>query len=379
MKKQIGFGLLASIIVIVLLGVFKFLQISKAIADSAKFAPPPDAVSTTKVKEEVWNKIIKAPASLTSVQGVVLSAEIPGKVTNIFFEPGEKVEAGKVLIELDVSVEEADLNSSLARLDFERRNYTRAKTLREKNANSINDLDDASVKLREAEAKVQSLKSTINRKKIVAPFAGEVGIRKVNVGQYLSAGTEVVPLYSLNPLYANFTLSENNSSEVKKGLKISLKVDSYDDVLFQGIVTGINPQIDENSRNIEVQATVENKDERLKPGMFSNIELVLPEQMRTIAVPVSSIYYAPYGDLVYVIEEMNGADEKTKDQRFLGARQQIVKLGEKRGDFVQVLSGLKVGEEIATTGVFKLRPNVPVKINNEVLPNASYEPKVENK
>lgn len=370
MKKQIIFSLIGSLLFIILLGLFKFLQIARAIEDSKKFAPPPDAITTVKIVEEIWPQELPVVASLSSVNGAILSAETQGKVSKILFESGQKIEAGQTLVELDTSVEEADLKAAIARMDFAKRNFLRSQTLRQKNANSQSDLDDAAAKAREAEANAESLKSMILRKRIVAPFTGRAGIRKVNIGEFVIAGKEIVPFYSLDPLYINFSLPESKSTLVSIGNKVRIKVETLPNEEFVGNITAINPQINDVNKSLELQATISNAGEKLLPGMFAHAIINLGKDDNVIAIPASSISYAPYGDTVFVIEKMKGEN----GVEYLGARQQVVKAGEKRGDMISILSGLKVGEEVATAGVFKLRPNAPVKINNSLLPPANLYP-----
>ena len=374
MKKQVLFSIISCVIIICCLALFKYLQIAKAIEDSKKFAPPPDAVTSVKVTVQHWAKEISAAASLTSPQGTVLSIENAGTVSKILFESGQNIESGQVLVELDTSVEEAELKAAQAKLDWAKRNLKRAQTLREKNANSQADLEDAALKAREEEANVESLKAVLAKKRIVAPFSGRTGIRAVNIGQYVSAGTQIVPLYSVDPLYVNFSLPESAFNKVKVGQQVDVVTESISTEKFAGFVSAINPQLDEVTRNIEVQATISNKDNKLLPGMFARVTVGSEEKERVFSLPVSSINYAPYGDTVYVVEKVNGHDGAA----YTGVRQQIVKLGRKKGNQVAVLSGLKEGEEVVTSGVFKLRPNAPVNVNNSIQLKDDLDPQPMN-
>jgi len=354
---------------IVLLALFKFLQIYFAIQESKKFMPPPAAVTTIVAAESEWRRTLTAIGSVVATQGVVLSAELAGKVSKVHFESGAKVQKGEVLVELDSSVEEANLRASEAVLVQAQKSLQRAQMLRSKNANSQADLDAAVASQRSTEASVDALRATISRLKVEAPFAGTTGIRSVNVGQFVSPGTPIVPLFSMNPVYLNFSLPQQVISQIAVGSVARITVDAYPGESFSGVVTTINPQVDAVTRNVDIQATIPNLDERLRPGMFSRAVIELAESERVIAVPASAVSYAPYGDSVYVVEHAtNEAGEHSN-----AVRQQIVKLGSRQGDLVAI-SGVKPREEIVTSGVFKLRPGAPVLVNNSVQPGSSIEP-----
>lgn len=372
-KKKILLGVGTVLVVIVLLGVVKFIKIRSAIAQNAAFAPPPEAVTSLVVKNLSWQRSLSAVGTLIASQGVTLAAEEPGKVVKIGFESGDKVEAGRVLVELDTSVESANLKGAEATLKRAKEELERTKLLKSKSIASQSDLDRANADASAAEAQVESLKAVIELKKVVAPFNGRTGIRMVNVGEYLSAGESVVPLHVLDPLFLNFTLAQREAALVQIGNEVVLKVSGMEDRVVKGKVHAINPQLDEKTRTLQVQATIPNTDESLKPGMFAAVEVILPQVDSVIAIPTSSISYAPYGDMVWVIEAMKAADGAD----YKGVRQQVVKLGAKRGDQVAVLSGLKEGEEIVTSGVFKLRPGGAIAVNNDFAPTNDPNPQPE--
>lgn len=356
--------------VVLFLAVYKFFAIYNAIQQSKKFAPPPASVTTLVSQETEWKRTVTAVGSVMATQGVVLSSEVAGKVAKVNFESGAKLEKGAVLVELDSSVEEANLRAAEAVLTQAQKALERARTLRSQNANSQADLDAAVANQRAAEATVDSLRAGISRMKIVAPFSGTSGIRAVNVGQYVSPGTPIVPLFSMNPVYLNFSLPQQAISQIRVGSPVRLTVDAFPSENFSGAVTTINPQVDPVTRNVDAQATIPNTDERLRPGMFSRAFVELAESERVVAVPASAVSYAPYGDSVYVVEHSTNE----AGQQLTTVRQQIVKLGSRQGELVAV-TGVKPGEEVVTSGVFKLRPGALIFINNEVQPGASAEPK----
>ncbi len=370
MRKQIliTIGVVGGAILI--LALIKYAQISKAIAQQQSFSPPPEAVTSIIASSETWPREFQAIGSLKSAQGVMLSAEEAGEVTEILFESGERVEGGQVLVKLDTSEEEANLKGAIAVLDHMKIAFDRAQKLRSTKVMAQAELDSAEARLREATAAVDSLKANIARKKIIAPFSGRAGIKQVNVGQYLTAGTPVVPVYSLSLLYVDFSLPQQAVSEIEIGQKIHVVVDAYAGEIFEGKLTAINPQIDANTRNIEIQGTLNNPDEKLRSGMFAEVIVVLSKEDKVIAVPSSSVNYAPYGDTVYVIEKM----KNPQGAEYLGVRQQVVKLGRKKGDKVVLLSGIKEGEEVVSSGAFKLRPGAAVIVNNSLQPKPTNQP-----
>ncbi len=370
-RKQVIWASAIMIGVILIFGLVKAIKISNAIAQSQAFGPPPDAVPTIVAKEEIWARSLAAIGSVVAVQGVTLSAEEPGKVTKINFDSGAFVKQGDVLVELDIAVEQALLDAAQAKSDRSKRMFERGEKLRTTNAMSQDLLEDADSQARQAQAQVESIRAAIARKKIVAPFDGRTGIRLVNIGQYLAAGTAVVPLHSLDPVYVNFSLPQQVIAQVAVGQTITLTVDSFVGEIFGGKISSINPQIDAVTRNGGVQATIANPKEQLRPGMFGNVSVLLSSEDKVIALPATSISYAPYGDTVYVVESMK--DHKGKD--YLGVRQQVVKLGRKRGEQVAVLEGLKPGEQVVTAGAFKLRPGSAVVVNNSIVPGNNPEPK----
>jgi membrane fusion protein (multidrug efflux system) len=366
-KKRSAFAKTAILLAVfvVFLGGYKFITIYNAIQEGKSFTPPPEAVTSTVAVQTTWRKTISAVGTLVATQGVVLSAEVAGKVARTNFDAGARVQAGAVLVELDTSVEEANLRASQALLVQAQRALERARSLRAKNANSQADLDAATANERVAAANVESLRAGIARMKVTAPFSGVAGIRAVNVGQYLSPGTAVVPLFAMDPIYINFNVPQRSLGELRVSGQVAVIVDAFPQP-FIGSITTINPQIDPTTRNVEVQATIPNPSEQLRPGMFARVTADLDQEEQIVAVPVSAIQFAPFGDSVFVVTRSAGEPQGI-------VRQQIVKLGARRGDLVAV-SGVSAGEEIVTSGTFKLRPGAGVLINNQVQPSASIQP-----
>lgn len=360
-SKQIIKTVVIGVIAIVLIAALKGFQIWRAIAEGSKHQPPPDAVAAMTVEETEWPRTLTAVASLMASQGVTLSAEASGRVSKINFESGQAIQQGSVLLELDSSVEEAEVRGAVALAEQTRKSLSRAESLRSQNANSISDLESAQAKAREAQAAAESMQASLNRRRVIAPFDGKLGIRMVNLGQYISPGNAVVPLYKMDPLFVNFSLPQQDVQNLAIDQIVKLKVETLENKEFEGKITAIDPQIDPKTRNVSVQATVANPQEVLRPGMFVSVEVILPQKDKIIPVPASSVASAPYGDTIYVVEKI----KNDQGEEFLGARQQVVRLGARRGDQVAVLQGLKSGEQIVTQGAFKLRPNAPVNINEQ--------------
>ncbi len=370
-RKQILWGAGIVGVLIMVLAVVKAVQISRAIAQSKLFGPPPEAVTTVLVSESVWPRMRRAVGTLEPSKGVVIAAESAGQVVKIAFESGDAVVEGAPLVELDTSVEEANLKGARALAEVTKRNRTRAETLRATKSISQSELDDAIAKSEEAEAAAQSLAATVARKKIVAPFAGHLGIRSVNLGEYVVAGGPIVPLYALDPLYVNFSVPQKDVGAIGVGQRLELTVDAFPGETFVGTVKAVNPQIDPRTRTLSVQGAIPNPAQKLRPGMFGEVSVVSPAEERVLAIPSSGINYAPFGDTVYVVETM----KKPDGGEYLGVRQQVVKLGSKGGDLVAVLEGLRVGDRVVSSGTFKLHPGAAVTINdafkpgNELMPN----------
>lgn len=358
-----------------LLAATKFIQIRKAISEHAGFTPPPEAVTTVKVTKEQWRDSFQTVGSFGAVKGSTLGTQEAGNVVRVGFESGARVTEGQVLLELDRSVEEANLQGALARLELAKQNLVRAQTLKGQSAISLANFEDAQARVKQSEAEVRSIRGIIERKTITAPFAGRAGIRTVNVGQYVNAGTPLVPLYSVDPILFNFSVPQQVAPALRDSSeKVQVRVDAFPGREFEGSVTAVNPNINEVTRSVEVQATIPNSSEELLAGMFGEVQMELGAPRDVVAIPVSSVQYAPYGNSVFVVERkrVEGAAETTT------VRQQIVQLGARRGDFVAVTQGLTTGDEIVTLGAFKLRPGATISIRADQSVPASLVPTVKD-
>jgi membrane fusion protein, multidrug efflux system len=356
------------------LGFVKFKQIQTAMAEGAAFQPPPEAVTTIVAAMDEWPSTQSAIGTTAPVQGVTVSADLPGIVDRIRFESGRAVQDGEVLVELDTRQERAQLAAAEAQRDLAQLNFKRMENLVEDGAIARADYDRAAAEQKSTEARVGEIRATIERKVIHAPFSGVLGLRQVHLGQYLSAGDPVVSLQSLDPIYVNFGVPQQEAGQLKAGRRVRLTADNLDNVVLTGRVTALDSVVDETTRNVRVQATFANPNGKLRPGMFVQVEATAGASQSIIALPASAISYAPYGDSVFVVSDMK--DPAGKPYR--GVRQQFVKLGATRGDQIAVVSGVKAGEEIVTSGVFKLRNGAAVQVNNKVKPTNNKAPKPED-
>jgi membrane fusion protein (multidrug efflux system) len=374
MKKRILYTIAGLILVTGVLAGIKALQIHEMILHGEQSVPPPLPVNTVVVQRQSWQTLLTSVGSLEAVQGVMVTAELTGKVVNIGFEPGKKVRAGDVLVQQDISSEKAQLRGAEAALELARVNVERMRKLLADEAIAQSQYDNAAAQFKEAKAQVDNIRTIIEKKTIRAPFAGRLGIRLVNLGQTLNEGDQIVSLQSLNPIFVNFFLPQQELAQIRLGLKVQLTTDVLPGEIVEGEVTAINSQVDSSTRNIGVQATVANSQENLRPGMFVKVDVVLPVEDQVLAIPTTAVLYAPYGDSVFVVEkeksEKNGQPGKI-------VRQQFVRLGEKRGDFVSVVSGLKEGETVVSTGAFKLRNGQAVVVDNTLAPEFQLTPKPE--
>ncbi|TLM61163.1 MAG: efflux RND transporter periplasmic adaptor subunit [Deltaproteobacteria bacterium] len=375
MKKRIVLAILGVLVVAAILAGVKAWQIGKMIDQGKAYVPPTETVTAYQVATQQWTGALTAIGSLTAVQGVTVAAEVPGKVVEIAFQPGSSVRRGDLLLRQDTSVEEAQLPGAEAAVVLARANFERARALLAEHAVARAEFDTAQATLSQAEATVAQLKAAIARKTVRAPFAGRLGIRLVNLGQILREGESIVSLQTLDPIFVDFALPQQSLSRLKTGIAVQATTDAWPGETFGGALTTINAEVDAATRNIRLQATLANPGEKLRPGMFVQARVVLPDTAEVLAIPSSAVLYAPYGDSVYVIEDRK--DEQT-GQTGKALRQQFVRLGEKRGDFVAVLSGLKASETVVSSGAFKLRNGQAVVVDNTLSPAFSLEPKPEN-
>jgi membrane fusion protein (multidrug efflux system) len=365
------------ILVLVLMGgliaALAFIKVGQFEAMAEQFAamqPPPEAVTTIVAKREQWPATLGAIGTVAAVQGVMVSADLPGIVDHIAFESGRNVNAGDVLVKLDTRQEQAQLAAAEAELELARVTFERMKGLVEQDAVPRAEFDNAVAAHKQAQARISEIRATIERKTIRAPFAGVLGIREVNLGQYLTAGAAVVPLQSLNPIYVNFGIPQQQAGQMKLGRAVRVTASDRGTTEYTGRITAIDSVVDDTTRNVRVQATLRNPGGTLKPGMFVQTEVRIGAAQSVIALPASAINYAPYGDSVFVVADLKDSSGKL----YRGVRQQLVKLGAARGDQIAVLSGVNPGEEIVTSGVFKLRNGAAVQVNNDVQPANSAAP-----
>ncbi len=358
--------------IVVGLGAAKAQQLSAMKA--AANVVPVEAVTTAKAQQQTWNPTLYSVGTLTAENGVTMAAEVAGTVAKIDFESGATVEKGTLLAQFDVSVEQAQLRSAEASAELARLNAERIRELRHKDTLAQADLDTVEAQLKQAEASVEAIRAAIEKKTFRAPFAGTLGIRKVNVGQYVNSGQAIVELQTLDPIHVDFSLPQQRVVDLAVGQSVEVTTDGVSGAKFTGKITAFDPRIDPATRNLRVRATLANDGSRLRPGMFANVEVLLPTGEPVIVVPASAVLYAPYGDSVFVVERKRDA----KGAEATTVRQQTVRLGLTRGDFVVILSGVKAGEEIVSTGAFKLRNGAPVRVNNEVVPAAELAPKPVN-
>jgi membrane fusion protein (multidrug efflux system) len=313
-------------------------------------------------------------------RGVAVSNDAPGIVTRIRFDSGDAVRPGQVLVELDTSVERAQLASADSRRALALQTVTRTRTLFGSNTVTQAKVEIDESQLRTAETEVEALKAQIERKVVRAAFAGRLGIRQVNLGQYLSPGTTLTTLEALDSVFVDFTLPQQALSEVKSGLAVRIKAAGETPLETQGIVAAIDPSVNATTRALKVRASVPNPEQKLRPGMFVDVSVVLPERGSIVAIPQTAVVHASYGDSVFVTEPLKEAEQgAVPGKNVKSARQQFVRLGEARGDFVAVLDGVKLGEEVVTAGAFKLRNGAKVAINNSVQPKPQVSPKLENR
>jgi len=359
---------------VVAVGAVKVRQIRGAGAQAAAFQPPPEAVTTIVATQKVWPATVNAIGTVTAVQGVTVSADLPGIVEKITFESGRTVRAGDVLVQLDTRQEQAQLAAAEAQRDLARLSRERSRGLRDSGVISQADYDKAATDLQQGEAQVGQIRATIARKTIRAPFSGLLGIRKVNLGQYLAAGDPIVPLQSLRPVYVSFAVPQQELGHMRSGTAVRLSVEGMADAEPAGRITAVDSVVDPATRNVQVQATFDNADGRLRPGMFVQARVVLGAASPVVELPTSAISYAPYGDSVFIVEDVKGPHGET----YRGVRQQVVKLGGARGDQVAVVSGVKAGQEVVTSGVFKLRNGAAIRVNNAIQPPNNPAPRPED-
>jgi membrane fusion protein (multidrug efflux system) len=332
-------------------------------------------VTTVTAQPETWPSTLSAIGTIAAVQGVTVSADLPGTVERIAFDSGRAVREGDVLVELDTRQERAQLAAVEAQRELARLNFDRMKGLLDERVISRAEYDRAMAEQKQTDAQAGEIRAALARKTIRAPFSGILGIRQVNLGQYLAPGDPVVLLQSLNPIYVNFGVPQQDAGQLRPGRLVRVTAGDVAGTEFAGRITAIDPVVDETTRNVQVQATLSNPDAQLRPGMFVQAEATLGANRSVVTLPASAISYAPFGDSVFVVTDLKGSNGET----YRGVRQQFVKLGGSRGDQVAVISGVSAGDEVVTSGVFKLRNGAAVLVNNKVQPANSPTPTPEDR
>ncbi|WP_092295907.1 efflux RND transporter periplasmic adaptor subunit [Bradyrhizobium sp. Ghvi] len=332
--------------------------------------PPPTLVSAAEAKSEVVPNLLTAVGGLAAVHQVDVTADVNGRVTEIKFEPGTHVEAGTPLVQLFDAPEQGDLANYKAQATVAQLSLDRAKQLASRQFGPQATVDQAQAAYDQALAGIAKTEALISQKLVRAPFSGELGVRKVEVGQYLTAGTAIVSLTDLSELWANFTVTEKDSGSLKVGQPVRLKVDAYPGRTFDGKITTIEPQIATDTRNIRVQATIANPEKILKPGMFVTTTVVLPDKPATITVPETAVDYTLYGDSVFVITEKKEADGKTS----LSAVRTFVQTGNRVNGRVEIIKGIKAGDKVVAVGQLKLQSGAAVAISTDPAPQIPAQP-----
>jgi membrane fusion protein (multidrug efflux system) len=418
--KNVFFTVLGIILVIAAIVSVKGLQILTLIEVGKAVQEPPTTISAEKVQAYEWESTLTAIGSLEAAKGLEVTADLSGRIIKILFDAGSEVEVGDLLVEQDISTENAQLRAAKSAAALAKNNFSRIRQLYKRKVASKSEYDSSQNAYQLALAEVDNIAAAIEKKSIRAPFKGRLGIRLIDLGQSISAGEPLVSLQATDQMFVNFFLPQQNLSQLAVGLTIRLTSDAVPDTLFTGKINAINPEIDSKTRSVEIQAILANPENTLLPGMFANIEVVLPKAENVLLIPITSVKYATYGDSVFVVDTQvepkvelqvesesiiddndteavkNVASETTEATsdnaeanpvatstdkpatEQLIVRQQFVRLGETRGDYVAVTKGLSENEMVVNAGVFKLRNGGPVVINNDVVPEFSLNPILED-
>lgn len=348
-----------------------------------KLGPPPESVNAAPVERQTWERTLKAVATVVSSKGVALSNDAPGVVSKLLFESGAQVKQGQPLVEIDASVERAQLESLRARLVLAGQSLERTRKLIESGVSTQSELDSQESTFRGLSADVRALQAQIERKTIRAPFAGKLGIRAVNLGQYLAPGTVITVLESADSVFVDFTLPQQELPNIQLGRPVRVRGEENGPVLVEGTISAFDSSVDAVTRSLKVRASLPNAEPVLRTGMFVNVEVLLPERAEVVAVPQTAVVHAPYGDSVFIVEPKSGSAGSATSEggapEPLVARQQFVRLGPTRGDYVAIEDGVSPGQKVVTAGAFKLRNQMPVTIKNEVGLEPQLDPRPANR
>jgi membrane fusion protein (multidrug efflux system) len=368
--KAAAAGLVAAVLVVGGIAGIKALQFAAIGEAFAAQVPPAERVNAVAVQQQHWESHVTSVGSVQAVQGTQVSAEADGVVRAILFDAGSVVHVGEELLRLDDEVEQSQLASAEAAAELGRLTLERAQRLIERRVISQADLEQAEATWKQAAAQVDNIRAVIAKKVVRAPFTGKLGIRRVSVGDFLTKGTPVVSLQSLDPVYVDFSLPQRRLGELREGLAVTARVDAYPGEEFRGEITAVEPHVDAATRNVRVQATFANDHGAFKPGMFVSVDVALGTSNPVHVIPATAVVHSPQGASVFIVEPA-GTDA-------LVVRQQPVELGERRGDFVVVEAGAQADERVVATGVFKLRPGMPVIVDNTLTPEFELEPTPDN-
>lgn len=377
MLRRMLFMLGAVVVVVAILAALKFNSIYQQIQ---QFQAPKPAID---VEAEVarrmdWQSRLPAIGTLKASQGIDLSVEIAGTITDVQFQSGEKVSKGQAIVLLDSEMEQASLVSAEADLSLARLEFQRARSLLDRQAISRSEYDRLNAQSQKAEASVAQLRASLAKKRILAPFSGTIGIRQVDVGDYIAAGTPIATLQDLSTLYVDFFLAEQHVPLLALGQKVQLRVAAYPDERFEGVISALNPKVETTTRNVQVRAELANPDGRLLPGMFADLQVLLPTENAQVVVPETAITYTLYGNSVLLVTEGTPPEGVSRDEPYLVVERRFVTTGERRDGLVVVLDGLEGGEQVITAGQLKLDSGTHVAIaENRTLKLDGAEPATE--
>ena len=371
-RMLIALGIMAGL----LFGVYSFKGFKASMIKQimAKMAQQPTTVAALPAEESTWEARLQAVGSLRAIQGVDVTTELAGQVVGIHFDSGQAAKKGQLLVQLNDAIEQAELRRLQSQLILDRISLERSLRLVKSHAIPQSQVDTDQSHFDQTNAQIANQKALIAKKAIRAPFDGMLGIRQVDLGQYLAPGTAVVTLQALNPIYADFALPQQTMPLVAIGQKVHVTTDAFPGQDFTGEIEAINPQVDVATRNYMIRALLSNENRTLRPGLFAEVTVRLPQTRQIVTVPQTAIAYNPYGEFVYVVEEQ----QTEGGAKQLVAKQRFVKVGERRGDQVAIMQGVKPGEQVVVAGQVKLREGSLVQINNSVLPPSNPQPKLPN-
>ncbi len=362
----IGLAIVVGAIVFAKLG--QFTAMGKA---AENMMMPPQTVTAMPLADAQCEQVIAATATVSAVQGVTVSAEVGGRVAQITFESGAAADTGEVLLRLDTASEDAQLASAEAAAALAKADLARVRKLGKRNLASEDAVDRAEAQVKETVAQVGVIRALIAKKTVCAPFSGRLGLRLVNLGQVLREGDPIVALQTLDPVHVDFSVPQRHIAQLRQDMEVRSTTDAAPGKTFHGQIIAVSPEVDPATRNVRVRALVGNPGETLRAGMFANVEVVRPGTQSVLPILATAVLYAPYGDSVFVVEHQKTGSSGETEQVL---RQQFVRLGRARGDFVDVTDGLKAGETVVTSGVFKLRSDMKVVVDNTLAPEPRLEP-----